>query len=84
MTDAGLWLFEATTDEQRERVGDQTGGLPCLVVYTDDCRGTYETLRERGVTFKSEPLADGDHLSADFEDPYGNVFVLVELLDDES
>lgn len=46
----GVWLFEARSDEMRERVGNQTAGAPLWVFYTDDSRGVYEELQVRGVT----------------------------------
>lgn len=35
---SGVWLFEAQSEEQRERVRNQTGGAPLGVFYTDDSR----------------------------------------------
>jgi len=75
----GLWLVEATTDRQRALVGEQTGDVPAFVFYTDDCLGTYETLRERGVEFRGEPIPKDGSVVVEFEDCYGNVAVLVEL-----
>lgn len=75
---SGVWLFEAGSDEQRERVGNQTGGAPLGVFYTDDCRGIAERLRDRGVEV-GEVRESSDDISVHFEDLYGNRFVLVEL-----
>lgn len=75
---AGVWLFEADTGEQRERVGNQTGGAPLGVFYTDDCRGVAERLRERDVEV-GEVRESPEDVSVHFEDLYGNRFVLVEL-----
>lgn len=74
-----VWLFEARTDEQRDRVGNQTGGHPCGVFYTEDCRGACEELRRRDVTVRGEPVESESNVSVRFEDLYGNAFVLVEL-----
>lgn len=75
---SGVWLFEADTEEQRERVGNQTGGAPLGVFYTDDCRGVAEEMEERGVEI-GEIRESSDDDSVHFEDCYGNRFVLVEL-----
>lgn len=75
----GIWLLQASTDEQRALVGRQTGGEPCAVLYTDNCRATYEVLRSRGVHFRIEPREDSDAIVAHFLDLYGNEFVLVEM-----
>ena len=74
----GVWLFEADGEEQRERVGNQTGGAPLAVFYTDDCRGVAAELEERGVEVGEVRESDGN-VSVHFEDLYGNRFVLVEL-----
>src|SRR5690348_9195680 len=34
---------------------DKVGKNPAAVVYTDDCRATYDQLRERGVVFTEAP-----------------------------
>lgn len=75
---SGVWLFEADGEEQRERVGNQTGGAPLGVFYTDDCRGVADELEERGVEVGGVRGSDGD-VSVHVEDCYGNRFVLVEL-----
>jgi catechol 2,3-dioxygenase-like lactoylglutathione lyase family enzyme len=41
---------------------------------TDDCRGTYEELRARGVEFISEPATRGHGIEATFRDDSGNWF----------
>lgn len=75
----GIWLMEAVGEEERDLVGGQTGRQPAFVFYTDDCRGTYETLSERGVTFLGEPKEDEGSVHVHFEDLYGNEIVLAEL-----
>lgn len=74
----GVWLFEAEGEDQHERVGNQTGGVPLGVFYTDDCRDVAATLRERDVPV-SDVSETPESVSAHFEDLYGNRFVLVEL-----
>lgn len=81
LTGIGLWLIPASGDEERSLVGKQTGGAPTVVVYTDDCRQTYEELVSRGVHFEIEPVdrGPGNGIVAHFQDLYGNRFVLVQL-----
>jgi predicted enzyme related to lactoylglutathione lyase len=80
----GLWLMPATTDEQRARVGNQTGGEPIAVIYTEDCRQAYAELRERGLQFLGEPVEEAGSVHVHFLDLYGNTFVLVELRSGET
>ena len=76
---AGIWLLRAIDGEALDRVGNQTAGHPCFVLYADDCRGTYETLRGRGVEFHGTPEEGPTGVSVRFEDCCGNRGVLVEL-----
>lgn len=78
----GIWLIEAAGPQQQALVGKQTGGQPFMVLYTDDCRATYEELRQKGVAFRGEPVESEDDIVVFFEDLYGNPFVLVQLLDE--
>ena len=64
-----LLLARATTPEQLERVGDQTGGRVFLFLQTDDFWRDYAAFRERGVRFTEEPR----------EEPYGTVAVFLDV-----
>lgn len=64
--------------EMGNRVGTQAADHVFLVIQTDDCRETYETLTERGVSFHGEPEPVPWGVEVTFEDCYGNVFDLVE------
>lgn len=48
------------------------------IFMTDDCCKAYETLMARGVKFVSAPMKQFYGTEAIFEDPYGNVFMLLE------
>lgn len=43
-----------------------------------DCRAAYETLRERGATFLSEPVERGSETRCFFRDPDGHLFEISE------
>jgi catechol 2,3-dioxygenase-like lactoylglutathione lyase family enzyme len=57
---------------------DKIGKNPTAVVYTDDCRGTYEDLQARGVVFTESPEPRPFGLQAVFQDLYGNSYALVQ------
>ena len=59
---------------------DTVGRAPSWAFNTDNCRETYETLKERGVKFLSEPKEQPWGIEATFEDLYGNKFSVVEEL----
>lgn len=65
--------------EQRtaELMGHIGHGIP-WVFDTPDCRKTYELLIARGVKFLSTPTKQLYGVEAVFEDPYGNMFTLLE------
>lgn len=74
----GVWLLQAQTQAQRDRVGDQTGGQPVAVFYTDDVVRDHLRLTARGVRFTKEPVNDTAAIYAHFIDLYGNEFVLMQ------
>jgi hypothetical protein len=43
-----------------------------LILTTDDCRKTYETLRDRGVGFTEEPTERPYGIDCGLRDPFGN------------
>ncbi|PTW98768.1 glyoxalase [Achromobacter mucicolens] len=75
----GMWLLQAQTQAQRDRVGDQTGGQPVGVFYTDDVLRDHAHFAAKGVRFTREPVHEETAAYAHFIDLYGNEFVLVQL-----
>jgi catechol 2,3-dioxygenase-like lactoylglutathione lyase family enzyme len=62
---------EATAAQLRELIAK--GAMGSLVFETDDARGLYETLKERGVTdFTQEPMEHGYGIDMGVRDPFGN------------
>jgi catechol 2,3-dioxygenase-like lactoylglutathione lyase family enzyme len=49
-----------------------------LFFTTDDCRGTYEELKGRGVEFTQEPTEQPYGVDAGLRDPSGNQFRMVQ------
>ncbi len=54
------------------------GAMPPLVMAVDDCRATWARLRERGVEFTQEPIARYGNVDANFRDPSGNGWKIIE------
>jgi len=73
-----LTLVRADTDEKRARVGSQVADHVAVVFRSDDCRGDFERLTDRGVEFHGEPTEVPWGVEVTFEDPAGNVFDLLE------
>jgi len=66
-------------DEQRSRIGNQTGGRVFLFLKTDDFARDYEKIKSNGVNFVREPKIEEYGTVAVFEDLYGNLWDLVEF-----
>lgn len=73
-----LLLARASNDEQRSRIGNQTGGRVFLFLYTDDFWADYETYRSRDIEFVRPPKKESYGTVAVFKDLYGNLWDLIE------
>ncbi|BAL87481.1 hypothetical protein AMIS_22610 [Actinoplanes missouriensis 431] len=67
----GPSMSPETADQLRELVTKGAAG-GTLILATDDCRKTYETLRSRGVEFTEEPTERPYGIDCGFRDPFGN------------
>ncbi len=68
---------EATADQIRELIAK--GAMSGLVFHTDDARGLYETLQERGVTdFTQEPIDHFYGTDMGLRDPFGNAIRILQ------
>ena len=73
-----LLLAQAATDEQKSRVGNQTGGRVFLFLYTDDFWSDYNNMLEKKIIFVRPPVEEPYGTVAVFEDLYGNLWDLIE------
>lgn len=69
-------LDAKTAPTMREMVAK--GAMPPLVLVADDCRSAYESLRNKGVEFTQEPIERYGGVDANFRDPSGNGWKLIE------
>lgn len=74
-----LLLAKGVGDEQRSRIGNQTGGRVFLFLKTDDFWRDYTAMKEKGVKFIRDPKTEDYGTVAVFEDLYGNLWDLVEF-----
>lgn len=77
-TECCLLLAKATTDEQKTRVGNQTGGRVFLFLHTNNFRRDYDHLKAKGVQIVREPSVETYGTVAVFVDLYGNLIDLIE------
>jgi len=73
-----LLLAKANGEEQRSRIGNQTGGRVFLFLYTDDFWRDYNAYKSRGVEFVRPPKEESYGTVAVFKDLYGNMWDLVQ------
>ena len=74
-----LLLAKAVGDEQKSRIGNQTGGRVFLFLRTDDCRRDHANMKLNGIIFIREPRVEEYGTVAVFKDLYGNLWDLVEF-----
>jgi catechol 2,3-dioxygenase-like lactoylglutathione lyase family enzyme len=73
-----LLLAKAATEEQRSRVGNQTGGRVFLFLFTDDFWRDYKNMIAKGIRFIREPAEEEYGIVSVFEDLYGNLWDFIE------
>lgn len=77
---ACLLLAKAASDEQKARVGNQTGGRVFLFLQTDDFWKDYKNMQDKGIVFVREPSTEVYGTVAVFKDLYGNLWDLIGRL----
>ncbi|MHA7864227.1 VOC family protein [Flagellimonas marinaquae] len=73
-----LLLAKAANEQQRESIGNQTGGRVGFFLFTDDFWRDYNKMTEREICFVRRPAEFEYGTVAVFEDLYGNMWDLIE------
>ena len=74
-----LLLAKGVGDEQKSRIGNQTGGRVFLFLRTDDFWRDYQSMKDKGIKFTREPKTEEYGTVAVFADLYGNLWDLIEF-----
>ena len=74
-----LLLAKAATEEQKSRVGNQTGGRVFLFLFTDDFWRDYHKMLAEDIKFIREPAEEEYGIVTVFEDLYGNLWDFIQL-----
>ncbi|TAD98090.1 MAG: VOC family protein [Bacteroidetes bacterium] len=77
-SECALLLAKASNEEQKSRVGNQTGGRVFLFLQTDNFYGDYQKMIENEINFIRPPKEEEYGIVAVFEDLYGNLWDLIE------
>ena len=73
-----LLLAKAASEEQKSRIGNQTGGRVFLFLYTDVFERDYQNLLDQNITIVRKPSVETYGTVAVFADLYGNLWDLIE------
>ena len=73
-----LLLAKAANEEQKSRVGNQTGGRVFLFLHTDNFERDYQNLLTHHIEIVREPQQEVYGTVAVFKDLYGNLWDLIE------
>ncbi len=71
-------LARASNDDERSRIGNQTGGRVFLFLHTDDFARDHARMAAAGVTFLEAPRHEPYGIVAVFEDAFGNRWDLLQ------
>ena len=74
----GLLLAKAVGEDQKRRIGNQTGGRVFLFLQTNNFQYDFENLKMQGVTIVRGPAVEAYGTVAVFADLYGNLWDLIE------
>ena len=77
-TECCVLLAKAASEEQKSRVGNQTGGRVFLFLYTDDFKRDYQNLLYHQIKIVPQPMKESYGMVTVFEDLYGNLWDLIE------
>jgi len=73
-----ILLAKASDDEQKTRIGNQTGGRVFLFLYSDDLQSDYQTLLDNKVKIIQPPRTESYGSVLVFKDIYGNLWDMIE------
>jgi len=73
-----LLLAKAANEEQKSRVGNQTGGRVFLFMYTDNFYRDYKNMTAKGIEFIRPPAEEDFGTVSVFKDLYGNLWDFIE------
>ena len=73
-----ILLAKADGPAQEAAIGNQTGGRVGFFLHTDDFARDYQAMKAKGVTFKEAPRHEAYGSVVVFQDPWGNLWDLIE------
>lgn len=80
-TGCSLLLAKGANDEQKSRIGNQTGGRVFLFLHTDHFQRDFQNVIDKGITIVRQPITEPYGTVAVFADLYGNLWDLIQPAD---
>ena len=80
--ETAILLAKADGPAQAAAIGNQTGGRVGFFLHTDDFARDHAAMLANGVTFREDPRHEAYGTVAVFEDPFGNLWDLIEPMPD--
>jgi len=79
-----LLLAKASNADQKTRIGNQTGGRVFLFLNTSDFENDYKNLIDHSIKIVREPKTESYGKVLVFEDCYGNLWDLIEPIEQKA
>ena len=76
--ECSILLAKSTDDEQRSRIGNQTGGRVFMFLYSDNLQRDYQTYLDNKVRIVEPPRKESYGTVFVFKDLYGNLWDMIE------
>ena len=73
-----ILLARASDEEQRNRIGNQTGGRVFLFLYSDNLQSDYQTLLDNKIRIIHPPRSEPYGSVLVFQDLFGNLWDMIE------
>ena len=78
--ECSILLAKAMDDEQKSRIGNQTGGRVFMFLYSDNLQRDYQTYLDNKVRIVDPPRKESYGTVFVFKDLYGNLWDMIEPL----
>lgn len=77
-SECSLLLAKAANEEQKQAIGNQSGGRVFLFLHTDNFDRDFQNLLDHNIEIVREPSEEGYGKVAVFKDLYGNLWDLIQ------
>jgi catechol 2,3-dioxygenase-like lactoylglutathione lyase family enzyme len=77
-SECSVVLAKASGEEQKSRIGNQTGGRVFMFLYTDNLQRDYQTFLDNKIRIVEPPRTESYGSVFVFKDLYGNLWDMIE------